>query len=670
MSSVLLDLDDVEVPFRENFALLPPETPLIMYIVLIPFAAVFLIGIYRRLERYGWSALGEALRNPRQFAGRVFRYSILQVKVLGEWSAGFMHLAVSYGILVLFIGTLLVFIDNDIFEPMGLKLLIGSPYLLFEAILDLFGIIFITGITIQLVRRIFMRDRLRPRPEYILMVSSLWFIGLSGFLLEGIRIALQKPEWSNYSFIGASLSSLIISWNLPANLLNQIYLILWWAHALVVFGLVAYLPYSNLRHTLIAILYSGLTWKTPRLPKIAETPFKLEDLDEGGAEEVEVGFRRIGELNWLQKMGLDACVDCGRCEYECPAYASGTPLSPRNLVQKLQNHMWRDEGLDLIESGVVSHDEVYACTTCGACVSACPITISPLEYIMESRRAVVMDGRLGRKAAETLNNLIKTGNPFGLPRGERRKLVEELRELGVKTLEENPSAEYVYWVGCLSTYDHRLRSIAKKTAEILGKAGVSFAIIGEAETCNGEPARRLGEEGLFQELAYQNIETLRKHGVRKLIVHCPHCYQIFRNEYRELGLDLEVIHHSELLGRLVREGRIKPKTGETITLHDSCYLSRYNKVVDEPRLALSGLNLVEMRRCRENTFCCGGGGGSYWSEVKRVKRESVQRVEEALETGADVIVTECPYCLSMIEDALRTLGMEGRVKAKDLSELF
>ncbi len=662
--------DEVNEPFRENFALLPPGTQLIMYIVLIPFAIIFLLGIYRRMEKYGWDAIREALRNPKRFMKHMFRYVILQARILSDKPAGVMHLAVSYGVLILFIGTLLVFIDNDIFEPLGLKLLVGSPYLLFEAILDLFGIIFLIGIVIQIVRRASIKNKLRSRLEYSLIVWGLLFIGVSGFLLEGIRITLQRPGWSAYSFIGFTLSSLITSWNPPANLLGQVYSILWWIHALVVFSLVAYLPYSNLRHTLIAIIYSSLTWKAPRLPQIAETPFRLENLDDEGVEEVKVGFRKIGELSWIQKMGVDACVDCGRCEYECPAHASGTPLSPRNLVQKLQDNMWRNENTNLIESKIITYDELYACTTCGACVSACPITISPLEYIMESRRAVVMDGRLERKAAETLNNLIRSGNPFGLPRIERRKLVEELGELGVKTVEENPEAEYVYWVGCLSTYDHRLRAIVRKIVEILGRAGVNFAIIGEGEVCSGEPARRLGEEGLFQELAYQNIQTFMKYRIRKLIVHCPHCYQVFKNEYRELGLDVEVIHHSELLGKLVEEEKIKPKKGETITLHDSCYLSRYNHIIDEPRKALASLNIVEMRRCRDKTFCCGGGGGNYWSEVRRAKRESIQRVEEAMETGANIIVTECPYCLSMIEDAVRTLGASDKVKVKDLSELF
>ncbi|MEM3953331.1 MAG: (Fe-S)-binding protein, partial [Nitrososphaerota archaeon] len=219
-------------------------------------------------------------------------------------------------------------------------------------------------------------------------------------------------------------------------------------------------------------------------------------------------------------------------------------------------------------------------------------------------------------------------------------------------------------------YDTRVRSIAKKMVEVMCKASLNFAILGSLEECTGEPARRIGEEGLFQEQAYKNIETFKKFSIRKLVVHCPHCFQVFKNEYREFGLNIEVLHHTQILKMLVEEGKIKPSLKNVVTLHDSCYLSRYNKIVKEPRKILESLELREMERCREDTFCCGGGGGNYWSEVRRTVRESLQRVEEAVKIGAEVIITECPYCLMMLEDAVRVAGLEEKIKVLDISEIF
>ncbi|MEM0261342.1 MAG: (Fe-S)-binding protein [Nitrososphaerota archaeon] len=660
------------MPFRENYGLLPAETSLIMYIVLIPFALIFFYGVCRGLKVYGYSALVKMSRNPGRWFREFFRYSLLQLKIIREVSAGFMHIFVSYSIFVLFIGTLLVFIDSDILEPFKQKLLQGSLYLVFEFTLDLFGLMFLAGITLQLIRRAGVVKRLKPRLEYYGYLFGLLFIGLTGFILEGMRIYLTKPSWSSYSFIGETFSLIFSSIEASENTIATLYAGFWWAHALTAFMLIGFLPYTNLRHIIVSPIYAGLSYDEPRLPLIAKTPFRLEEIDVSKMEEVEIGFRKIGDLDWYRKMGFEACTDCGRCEASCPAYISGTPLSPRNMIQKLDKILWKRKLVDedLFQSRYLTYEEVYACTTCGACVYVCPVMISPLEYLIEARRSLVMEGRLEKKASETLNNIMKTGNPFGLPRRERDKLVEELKSIGARTIQENPDPEYVYWIGCLAVYDTRVRSIAKKMVEVMCKAGLNFAILGSLEECTGEPARRIGEEGLFQEQAYKNIETFKKFSIRKLVVHCPHCFQVFKNEYREFGLNIEVLHHTQILKMLVEEGKIKPSLKNVVTLHDSCYLSRYNKIVKEPRKILESLELREMERCREDTFCCGGGGGNYWSEVRRTVRESLQRVEEAVKIGAEVIITECPYCLMMLEDAVRVAGLEEKIKVLDISEIF
>jgi Fe-S oxidoreductase len=662
-------------PYRENYALLPPGTSLIMYIVLIPFTLIFLYGLYIRLRAYGFNALLTLSKDFRSWFTQSLRYSILQKRIIREIIPGMMHLTTSYGILVLFIGTLLVFIDSDFLEPFNQKLLQGTFYLIFEFILDIFGLFLIFGIILQLIRRYSGVKRLKPKLEYYLYLWGLLFIGVSGFLLESIRISVTQPPWSSYSPIGNMISKIIMNLGIPSDVLKGLYQVLWWSHAITAFGLIAALPYTNLRHTIVSFIYTGLTYSAPRLPQLAKTPFKLSEVDLSSTEELKIGFRKISDLDWLQKMGLDGCTDCGRCEAVCPAYSSGTPLSPRNLVQKLMKIMWKNRlsmERDLIESKDLGYDEVYACTTCGGCVEECPVVISPLEYIIEARRAFVIDGRIEKKAIETLNNLSRVENPYGLPKVEREALVKELRNLGAKTVDEHPEAEYIYWVGCLATYDPRIRNVARKMVEILSNAGIDFAILGTLEKCTGEPARRMGEEGLFQELALKNIETLKSVNAKKLIVHCPHCYQIFKNEYRELGLKIEVIHHSVLLRNLMSQGRIKPKIGidALTTFHDSCYIARFNNIINEPRELLAGLRFREMGRRGKDTFCCGAGGGNYWSEVKRIKRESLQRLEEAMKINAEVIIVECPYCIAMLEDAVRVMGLEEKIKILDISEVF
>ncbi|MEM3397945.1 MAG: (Fe-S)-binding protein [Nitrososphaerota archaeon] len=655
--------------------MLPPGTSLIMYFVLIPFAIVFLYGLYLRLRAYGFEALRSLFKNFRNWFKQSLRYVILQKKIIQEKIPGVMHLAVSYGILFLFIGTLLVFIDSDFLEFFNQKLLKGSFYLIFESTLEVAGLFLILGIIIQLTRRHIGVKRLRPKVKYYIYLWGLLFIGISGFLLEAIRIIVTQTTWAGYSFIGNMISIMISSSKLPMETLKNLYTVLWWSHAITAFGLVAALPYSNLRHIFQSPIYSGLTYYAPRLPHLSKTPFKLGEVDIMTIEELKVGFRKIDDLDWLQKMGLDVCTDCGRCEAICPAYSSGTPLSPRRLVQKLAEIMWKYKqgtSRDLIESKDIDYGEVYACTTCGGCVEKCPVMISPLEYIMEARRAFILEGRMEKKVIETLNNLSRVESPYGLPRSEKEALVRELRSLGAKTIEEHLNPEYIYWIGCLATYDPRIRNIAKKMVEILSNAGVDFSILGLLERCTGEPARRIGEEGLFQELAYKNIETLKKVKAKKIIVHCPHCYQMFKNEYREFGLEVEVIHHSTMLRDLLAEGKIKPRidNGIIITFHDSCYIARFNDIVEEPRELLKNLRFREMERSRKDTFCCGAGGGNYWGEVKRVKRESLQRLEEALKIDVEAIIVECPYCLAMLEDAVRVLGLEGKIKILDLSEIF
>ncbi|MDA4125186.1 MAG: (Fe-S)-binding protein, partial [Thaumarchaeota archaeon] len=318
----------------------------------------------------------------------------------------------------------------------------------------------------------------------------------------------------------------------------------------------------------------------------------------------------------------------------------------------------------------VSEDELWSCTSCGACVSSCPVSVKHLDMIYDLRRDLVGRGKLDREKSTMLENLGQSHNPYGFKASTRG---DWAAGLGIPTLAENPKAEYVYWVGCISSFDQRAQNIAKSLSKILKHAGVSFAILANEEMCTGDPARRLGEEGRYQELAYQNIEKLNSYGVKKVIAACPHCFNSLKNEYPGFGGSYEVVYHTKLISDLIREGKVRIPPEKlakiSVTLHDACYASRYNSIFDEPREALeaTGAELREMGRKKEKTFCCGAGGSNYWFKVPQQRSIAGIRTEEAMKTGADAIATECPFCLSMFDDTTKV--MNSGMEVRDVAEI-
>jgi Fe-S oxidoreductase len=339
------------------------------------------------------------------------------------------------------------------------------------------------------------------------------------------------------------------------------------------------------------------------------------------------------------------------------------------VIQDLGRDLKSKTQGDAFSKGVVRETELWSCTMCNACVSVCPVFIDQVDYVAEFRRTLVSENKLDGKKRLFLESMAKYGNPFGLPPSERQSW---LSEFGVKTVREKPGAEYLYWVGCQSSYDPRARNVAKSVVKILQEAGVDFAVLGSEETCTGEPVRRIGEEGRFQELVMKNTETLSGYGVKKVIVHCAHCFNVFLNEYPEFGSKFEVIHHSQLIAQLIKQGKLKPgQTAESVTFHDPCNLGRMNGVFEEPREVLgsmAGVKLEEMKRSKMSSFCCGGGGSNVWYEVQEKKKVGVIRAEEALATGAGTLAVGCPFCITMFEDAFKTLGGKP-MDVKDIAEL-
>ncbi len=663
---------------------MPSNTPIIMYSMVVIFGLIFLWGAYRRLKSYGMEhPVRDLVSVLRSRYDDLVRDALFQGRVVRDRKAGLMHLAIYTGAGMLLIGTLLVTLDYDILQPFTHHLstvLTGDFYLLYKIVLDGFGLVFIAGVLIALFRRgIVKPSQIGKRRGYILTLLGLLYLGITGYFLEALRLYLRPVSWDATSWVGVRLSYFFgpSYLNVPLATALTTYQVIWWSHAILTFSLVALIPFTNLLHIFTStanIILSPIPY-TPR--GMMTTPFKLEELEAKGTFDIQMGVKTMKDFDWRQKLGLDACTDCGRCEAACPATAAGTPLSPRRVVQNLKSQLYHPSAIQdgpLVPS-VVTDDELWACTTCNACIEACPVNISPVGYILDLRRNLVFEGKLDRNKSTLLQNVARLKNSFGLSASDKETFVNELRALGVPTIAEKPYVEYLYWIGCASFADPRSQTIVRSMVKILKHAGVSFGILGMEEGCTGDPARRLGEESRFQKIALENRDIFKKYGTKKIIAHCPHCFNTFKNEYSEFGARLEVFHHTQLIDRLMQEGKIQLRKplAQTVTLHDSCYIGRTNGIFDAPREVLQGVpevKLVEMPRNRENSFCCGAGGCNVWYSVPMQQRDSVLRLREAVDTKAGIMAVECPYCLQMFQDAVRVEGRELSFPIKDIAEII
>jgi Fe-S oxidoreductase len=460
------------------------------------------------------------------------------------------------------------------------------------------------------------------------------------------------------------------------------------ANIAIITSFLVFVAYSKHLHIFLAPVNVATSRRPRALGALATTPdMTMEDV--GEEDEVVFGAGRVEDLSWKQLLDLATCTECGRCQSQCPAWNTGKPLSPKLLIMSLRDNLFseadrimtrnREAGVEreTLVPSVIEPDVLWSCTTCGACVEECPVDIEHIDTIIDMRRyEVLIESRFPSEAGLMLRNVENQGDPWGLGAAKREDWIASLDfEVPVVTDTIPADIEYLYWVGCAGALDERARKGAQATARMLHRAGVSFAILGKKESCTGDPVRRLGNEYLFQEQCHANIETLNGVGAKKIIATCPHCFNTLSNEYPALGGNYEVIHHSQLLDHLVAEGKLTPGGGYkgTVTYHDPCYLGRHNRVFDEPRSVIDsipGAKQVEMGRCREKGFCCGAGGARMWLEENIGKRVNMERTEEALGTGADVVSTACPYCMIMLDDAVRAHQKEDDVRVLDLSQLL
>lgn len=557
--------------------------------------------------------------------------------------------------------------------------------------------------------------RLVIRPKHLMTTYDAWVIlglitGVVGtiYVLGAADIALGERETVKRMMPFESALSMILG-GFDHDRIVGIQQFAWWGHILVVLGFLNYLPYSKHLHLLGAIPNIFFA-RTTRIAALPTPDYDREDIEIFGASEP-------AHFTWKHLLDTTACTECGRCTSVCPANATGKPLSPMKIIHDMKlamfaaaaktadggaggghddhagnghdahahasdnghGHAHGDEeaAVAVIEDipligGRISHDELWACTTCGGCVNQCPVLIEHVDDIIEMRRNLVqMQGEFPEELQRTFTALENEGNPWGVSAASRGDWVEEL---GVKTLDEGEETPLLYWVGCAGSIDSRAKQTRNAFVDILKEAGVEFTTLGACESCTGDPARRAGNEYLYQTLAKQNIETLNNRKIGRIATACPHCYNTLKNEYPDLGGNYEVVHHTELINELVAGGKIemKPKAKEKVTLHDPCYLGRWNDKVKEPREALKsvpGTELVEMERSGYNSFCCGAGGARMWLEEHIGVPINKERSREAIETGASTVAVGCPFCMTMITDGVKDHGREADVKVKDIAEL-
>jgi Fe-S oxidoreductase len=600
-----------------------------------------------------------------------------QRKLFQRFVPGLMHALIFWGFLVLV--TTIAEIGGQAIDPA-----FELPWFGGSAGLGLVQDVFAAGVLLGLGIAVWIRLVRRPerfvgshgRDAYRILGLIFWIV-VTLFAVRACRIALGiAPDWwwTPISTAAARVLEPVSEGWLRALMWTTI-----WVHVALILGFLVYLGYS--KHLHIATSAINVFFGSTK-PRGYLTPLRI-DL-EAASEDVTLGAATLTDLTWKESLDLYSCTECGRCQSACPAWNTGKPLSPKLLIMNLRDHLL-EEGPRVLEARrageeatltplvpeVIDEEVVWACTTCGACMQECPVDIEHVDTIVDLRRNLVMaESRFPQEAAALLRNLEGPGNPWGLPQAERAAWADGL---DVRVIGEGERApEYLYWVGCAGSFDDRAKAISRAVVEVLRRAEVSFAILGPRELCTGDPARRMGNEYLFQTLAEQNVATMGDAGVTKIVANCPHCFNTLLNEYPDYGGRYEVIHHTQLMARLVAEGRLRPtgRVPATVAYHDPCYLGRHNDVYRDPRRALSaipGVDTVEMPRHRERALCCGAGGARMWMEERIGKRINQERMDEAAATGADAVGVACPYCLVMLDDGARARGDSTEVL--DLAQL-
>ena len=643
--------------------------------------------LYRRVFRL--ILLG---KNPQRFDRPVHRiigalpYILGQRKVLQSVSlrdrAGLAHFIIFWGFLSFTLSYVLYIFADVIWHPFSETVLTPTGVRVFTAYLDILAVVFFVILIWAAVRRWGVKPNrlsfdLTQKLESAIILLLIASLMLFTLLTEAFFVAAGGTGPHADALIGRPIGEAFASAGIDGDAANLLHGVFWWLHLAIILGFSVYIPLSKHMHLVGAPISFAARKLEPRgtLP----TP----DLEAALDNEEALGASKIQDFTWKELLDGYACAVCGRCTDNCPANITGKILSPMHIVENMKEHVIEfgdgvAAGNDEQDSkpmigNWIQEEALWDCLTCGACVQECPVGVEHIDSIVDMRRFLVMEqAEMPETAMGALLSMEQRGHPW---RGTTYSRTDWADGLDVPTLAEKPDAEILFWVGCTAALEQRSQSVARSMASILKRAGVDFAILGDEESCTGDPARRMGNEYLYQILAQQNIETMKTYDVKTVVTICPHCFNAIKNEYPHLGGDFDVLHYTEFVNDLIERGDIRPiaRIDATISYHDSCYLGRHNGIYEAPRKiakSIPGVELVEMTRCRERGFCCGAGGGHMWIEESRGPRINHARTEQFFETDADTVGVSCPFCLQMFEEGIGSLPHSNGKQAKDLLEVL
>ncbi|MGH7905463.1 MAG: heterodisulfide reductase-related iron-sulfur binding cluster [Candidatus Binataceae bacterium] len=678
----------------------PLSFQILMYALFVLLCVALLWAAFQwfRLVRIG-AADNRFNHLPRR-AWISIRDALAQGTVVHE-SWGWMHYALYVGFIGLFIGTIIVFINSDISVILTLfghhfYFYYGAFYHVFKAAMDTFFLFVIIGVLAAAMRRFLARPRVLNQPPADKMRGNLenwlgyWFallmlvlVTITGLMLEGARINAHPPHFTSWAYIGRAVGHL--EGSLGAGVAFHRWL--WLTHMLLVYTFLFSFAFSKLRHIFIAPVNLFFRNLGPR--------GRLQPINDFENAET-FGVSQIEQYTWKQLLDMGACLECGRCTINCPTVQTGKSLNPKFLVITQREHLLDKapaviaqraasknsapetapeyHGPDMITE-IATEPTIWGCTTCGWCEEGCPVGIEHIQRIVDMRRhLVLMESKFPQEATSAFKGIEVQGNPWGMAQEKRADWAENLEIPLMAEVEKPEDLDVLYWVGCAGSYDERNQKVSRAFSSLMKQAGVRFAILGTEEMCTGDPARRLGNEYLYATTAAQNIETLNRYQSKRIVTQCPHCFHNLKNEYPDFGGNYEVVHEAEFIAELIHSGRLKPEKElrQRLTYHDPCYMARHNRKWDGARAALGsipGVKLADVDQSKNRTFCCGAGGGCFWKEEREGTRINRTRLDQLVQADPETLAVGCPFCMTQMEDAVKSRSMEDAMRVRDLSEI-